>query len=214
MYGGLKDELLRAADGFRGWAHDNFPRARSAEWEAHYPEWIATYDVCTRLIQGSFHECWDDEMKQALLHLIARDNESEILMDVVAEDTDLLLTLAGDSLLSTEKDARWQFAERLGRLHERKTEAEALLLQFVRDDDEYVSRQALLGLGRFGSDRVEEHAEKAWGTGHEYQRMAVLYALYKVGSPDLPEYLTRAEADGRRFLIAHAARIRSGDIDR
>ena len=55
--------------------------------------------------------------------------------------------------------------------------------------------------------------EAAWegeGPMQEYQRMAVLAALAKIGSASLGDYLQRAETDGRQYLQAYAATIRAG----
>lgn len=215
MHDDVKRQLLLAADRFRAWARDTYPNARFGEWETTYEGWDAVYESVTRFIRGYHYDRWDSVERQALLYLIARDNESELLVDVLAEDPARLLALARDAVVSTENEARCQIAERLGNLRENREEATALLVQFAQDeqDDEYVRRRALLALGRLGSDEVHGLVEKAWSTGLEYQRVAVLHVLYALGSPSLPEYLARADADGREHLVANAARIRSGKVD-
>jgi hypothetical protein len=42
--------------------------------------------------------------------------------------------------------------------------------------------------------------------------MAVLYALWKLDAPQLEDYLTRTDADGRQRLVEYAARVRSGAL--
>jgi hypothetical protein len=105
----LKQLLLREADCFRDWASrawaNRDAEPLSAEWETEYEEWSAIYDAFTRYVQGCPHGHWDDEVKVTLLYLIARDNESEFLLDVLAQDVDAFLALAGDAVASEERDA-------------------------------------------------------------------------------------------------------------
>lgn len=85
----------------------------------------------------------------------------------------------------------------------------ALLIHFAYDADEYVSRRALIALGKLKSERTEQLAERAWQTGHEYQRIAALWALKDVGSSKLGDYLLQAEEDGREYVVRNAIEIRA-----
>jgi HEAT repeat protein len=88
-----------------------------------------------------------------------------------------------------------------------KTSAEALLLILVNDEDEYVSRRALLALGALKSLHAESLAEKAWLSGHEYQRIAALWVLKDIASSKLAEYVLLAGEDGRKYLVNNAREI-------
>ena len=137
--------------------------------------------------------------------MIARDNEVGLLADEVPAAR--LVSLAQSALESKERDAKWQLVIRLKKL-QWKTEIEQLLLAFVKDVDEYVRRRALLTLADCKSEHTERLAEIAWQSGDEYQRIAALHALYKVGSGLLPGYLQLADTDGRQFVVMRARDIR------
>ncbi len=77
-----------------------------------------------------------------------------------------LLALAKVGLQSAEQDARWQLADALGSsqgAHEE--EVLPILEAYAADHDEYVSRRALLALGRRRSPIAEALAQRAWGRG-------------------------------------------------
>jgi HEAT repeat protein len=128
----------------------------------------------------------------------------------LAKQPDDLLCLADRAVNSPETDAKWQIATELGKLGADAPQVESLLLRNMRDDVEYVRRRALLGLADMGSSRVDELVASPWESGDEFQQMAVLYALWKVGSPLSEHYLTLAEAAPSTYLAEYAARIPSG----
>jgi len=78
----------------------------------------------------------------------------------------------------------------------------------VVDEDEYVKRCALISLGELKSSKSESLAERAWHTGHEYQRMAALEVLDKISSSKLAIYLKEAMEDGRPHLVKTARKIK------
>ncbi len=100
-------------------------------------------------------------------------------------------------------------AVELGALHEQKNAAELILIGFVHDEDEYVSRRALLSLAKMKSDRTESLVERAWGTGHLYQRIAALSTLQTVSSKKLREYVEKAYENGREYVVQNARKIES-----
>ena len=180
------------------------------EWECNYEEWGAIYEACDHFFRHHSIQEWNQEAIDTIFYIIARDNESQFLSSKLAEQPNRLLYLAENCLLATEADARWQIAVELGNLSERLSEAEPILLRLTNDVDEYVRRQALMALGRLQSPQVENLAAIAWNREEqwqEYQRMAVLSALRDTHSPLLSHYLEKAEADGRQYLTAYAAKI-------
>jgi len=142
-----------------------------------------------------------------LIYVIARDNEIEYLVEYLARSEASLILLARHIASSTESDAKWQVANRLGSVKALKSEAEELLLWLVKDDTEYVRRRALLALGALGSGYAESLAEQAWLSGDEYQQMAALEVFKLAGSHLLLPYAQRALQDSRPFLVAFANRI-------
>lgn len=198
--------LAREIARFERWAA-SLTGPRSGEWECGYSHWPARYTAVDRMIAAVEVEHVSNADVSHLLQCLARDNECEHIAKQLDVHPGLLFVLAQAALASVEPDAKWQLAERLGRRDDRREEAEHLLLQFVRDDDEYVSRRALLALSRLGSRQTETLAGQAWATGHEYQRIAAQWALGAVASPRLAEYLALARQDGRPFLLHNAMEL-------
>lgn len=205
----LFQALDAEVDRFRAWAA-TFPVAeRSGEWETFYPNWEELYNAFFAVVSATAYQDWNETTASALLYAIARDNEGQHLAEYLGDDPDKLLYLAERAVSAGERDTKWQLAEQLGTLEpQRQPAAEALLLCFVRDEDEYVRRRALLALARIGASHVEELARLAWEDGHEYQRIAALCALDMVESPLLAEYAARPEANSGEILATYAAFIR------
>lgn len=194
---------------FKQWAAGISPDTRSGEWECDYPEWKRFWAAAKCLVETVPTATWTEATTEDFVYALARDNEVEVIADDLGSRSDALLTLAARAIHSVETDAKWQIAAKLGDLNEHKLEAEALLIHLVQDADEYVSRRSLLALGRLKSGKAELFAESAWQTGHEYQRIAALWALKDVGSSKLNDYLLLADEDGRDYVVRNATEIRA-----
>ena len=194
---------------FKNWANDYPERERSGEWECDYNDWDALYKSVLDFLLSSQDCEWTDSEINDLLYALARDNEMEYLAKELARDTNRLLKLAFYAIQSSESDAKWQLAVQLGVAGCPKEDAESLLLHFVEDENEYVKRRTLLSLGILKSSKAESLAERAWATGHEYQRIAALWVLKYIASSKLPEYLQRAKKDGRKYVIQNALEIQN-----
>lgn len=153
----------------------------------------------------SINDHWTDREVNDILYVMSWDNECEDLADEIEEKPDVLMKLANLALDSSEDDAKWQLADRLGNLSNKP--AESLLLKFVNDKDEYVRRRALIALGRMNSPHAEALAEKSWETGQEYQRIAALWVLNDISSSKLAAYLQKAIEDGRHIVVTNAHQI-------
>ena len=180
---------------------------RLGEWECDYSDWGPLLKAAELLLQTVPVGTWTDAMVKDFLYALARDNEAEFIACELASRSETLLLLAAQAIRSDEPDAKWQIAAQLGDLHGSAQEAEALLIHLVQDVDEYVSRRALGALGKLKSVSTEAFAERAWRTGHEYQRIAALWALKDVGSSKLCDYLRQAEEDGREYVVRNAKEI-------
>jgi long-subunit acyl-CoA synthetase (AMP-forming) len=205
MFKNLKEQIEQ----FRAWANTYPIEQCSGEWECDYDEWNLLYASFAKFLQDCPVEEWNQEVIQDVLYIIARDNEMEIMISDLAQNANRLLVVAV-AALSSERDAKWQIAAKLGTMSSHLQEAELLLLKFVEDDEEYVRRHALLALGRIRSEHVELLAEQIWNREEEwqeYQRMAVLDALLQVNSPLLKEYLLKAVEDGRQHLVAYSSKL-------
>jgi len=204
--------FVEAVLAFRSWA-DRYPVGqRSGEWECDYKHWPEITSTFTALLDLGAPQLWDASTVESLLYILARDNEMEMLKEELIARPDHLLALAREALHSTERDARWQLADALGSVELLAFEVEPLLEQLFHDEDEYVSRRALLALARRRSEKAEPLAFRAWSTEHEYQRIAALEVFSARNSPLLASYLDLAQRDGRQYLVnfANALRLKQG----
>ena len=200
----LRDEVRK----FKAWAEMCPVETRAAGWECDYDGWEGLRAAALALLSSGSPDHWSPADVDDLLYVIARDNEMENLIDQAANMPETFLRLAELSLKSSESDARWQFAARLGNLHAHKAQGETILLHLADDQNEYVARRALLALGELRSDATEALAERAWSTGLEYQRMAALTVLAQIGSIKLDDYIERAISDGRKYLAGRAMQLK------
>ncbi|WP_321849540.1 HEAT repeat domain-containing protein [Burkholderia diffusa] len=198
--------LHEQVEKFREWAALYPVRQRSVEWECEYGHWEALWDASLAVVDSLAPAAWTATACADLLYAIARDQALEHISSMLWTQPDALLALARASIDASEPNAKWQLAARLGGLgsHAAEAEAEALLLRLVDDEDEYVRRRALLALGALKSTHAEALAERAWHTGHEYQRIAALWVLKNIQSGKLVQYVKLAEADGREYVVRNA----------
>lgn len=187
---------------FKKWAEKN--PGRRGEWEFYYLYWESLYSASFEFIENlNINNLMPHEIED-LIYVIGRDNEAERLIEFLTENEEIFLLLASSAITTKDIDAKWQFAHYLGEINRRKEEAESLLLKYVQDPNEYVSRRALMALANMGSSFTEELCTKAWETDDEYQRIAVLYSLNKIKSSSLEIYLSKAFDDGRKYLFENA----------
>lgn len=192
---------------FKEWA-DSYPAdQRIGEWECDYDQWPALWAAAIAVLNSVASSEWSEECCTNMLYAIARDNEVEYIADEFAGKPDTVFKLARLAVDSTESDAKWQLAEHLGTLSTGRDEAERLLLLFVDDKDEYVSRRSLVALGALKSIHAEALAERAWLTGHEYQRIAALWVLKDVAPSKLKQYAQMAMLDGRTVVVHNAREV-------
>jgi HEAT repeat protein len=214
LFGTAEARFVEAVSAFRNWA-DCYPvDQRSSEWECDYEQWPAITRTFAAFLDSGVPQLWHASTVETLLYIFARDNEMEILKQELIIRPVHLLAVARIGLHSTEPDARWQLADALGRVELTASEVEPLLAQFFHDENEYVSRRALLALARRRSKEAEPLALRAWSTEHEYQRMAALEALFACNSPLLSSYLDLAQCDGRQHLVNFVNELRSRQAQR
>ena len=157
---------------FKEWA-DLYPiHHRTGEWECEYDQWPPLWAAAIAVLNSLESSKWMNECCENMLYAIARDNEAGYIAGELEARPGVLFELARIAVDSSEPDAKWQLAARLGMLTTDRDEAERLLLRFVDDHNEYVSRRSLIALGTLKSIHAEALAERAWLTGHEYQRIA------------------------------------------
>ena len=198
------EALQEEVEKFNAWAALFPPHQRTGEWECGYDHWQSLWDAAIAVLESVPPNAWSERCRANLLYAIARDNEMEWISGQLAGKPDALLELARLAIDSSEPDAKWQVAVQLGALSTNREEGELLLLRLVDDEDEYVSRRALLALGALKSQHAERLAERAWRTGHEYQRIASLWVLKDVAPSKLMHYVRLADEDGRKFVVENA----------
>lgn len=198
------DSLQEEVERFKEWAALYPIHQRTGEWECDYGQWQPLWAAAIAVLESLPPSAWTEKCCANLLYAIARDNEVESIAGALEGKPDALLELARLAIESSERDAKWQLAARLGPLAADKLEAEMLLLRLVDDEDEYVSRRSLLALGAMKSVHAEPLAERAWLTGHEYQRIAALWVLKDVAPSKLAQYVRLAREDGRKFIVENA----------
>ncbi|WP_165252141.1 HEAT repeat domain-containing protein [Paludisphaera soli] len=219
-------DLMTEIRRFRDWAGDDPPATRSqegllvhadGEWESDYPHWTDLYAAVMEHMSARPRERWSAEELQAVLYALARDNEDEHLVwEIRAHHPATLIALASAVLAGGEFDARWQLADQLGFLDRDAGDVERLLLDFARDEDEYIRRRAIKSLARLGCPAAEHLALEAWHRPHENQqwaRMVALDCLRRIGSPHLEPLLAEAERDERPHLRDFAARMRQRRVE-
>lgn len=209
MIASLPESLNEQVLNFKRWA-SSLPVPHHGEWESDYAEWPALWSAAKSVLKSVPAVDWTEACIANLVYAIARDNSAELIMDALPGNPDAALKLARFAADSSEADAKWQLATQLGTLSAHKQDAEAILLRMVDDESEYVRRRSLLALGILKSRHAEALAEKAWLTGHEYQRTAALAALKDLNSAKLGDYIKKATEDGRPFVV-QAAR-EAGDV--
>jgi len=202
----MQHPLFTHINQFKQWALEHYPLLQDelyGEWESEYEEWNEIYTSFHSFLAQSHPSQWSKEEKDELLYIIARDNDSGILASNRTEEA--LIVITEHSLQQGTRDSKWQLVTELPRLNNKQAAA-SLVEAMVTDEDEYVSRRALMELATINPAKVEHYASIFWnrtlfGNNNEYQRMAVLNALNRIKSPQLPHYIQLAKEDGRDYLL-------------
>lgn len=204
-------KFVDAALAFRQRAKEHPAELEAGEWGASYDEWewASLTSAFCNLLDSTEPSDWDEQLVGLALYVLARDSDAEILQDELVARPAHLLALAKVAPRSSEPDARWQIAAALGIVSADKATVELMLEPLLQDSDEYVSRRALIALTQQGSEKLDYWAERAWKTGHEYQRMVALDSFLAAKSTLLTYYLAHAEIDGREHLVRKASAMRA-----
>ena len=210
-------KLYKEIELFKKWASKHYPECDeehdNGEWEfgvnSHFDEMVS---AARGVITNIDFEDADENLIDAMLFVVARDNESEILADELLKHEGWFSLLATRSLDSKYINARWQFAKRVGEVDCCKK----LVYEFIKSDDEYTSRMALQTMADISPDKAEEYAVLFWNRGKyeegsyedEYQKIMVLHVLYRIKSKKLEEYLDKAMLSSYIHLKNNAEEIR------
>ena len=212
----MTKKLYKEIHKFIRWADRNYPdwgeENDNGEWEfgcgSHFDQ---MYEAAMNIISDVESKDADEKLINALLFVIARDNESENLADELIEHKEWFDLLAVKSAGSKYINAQWQFAKRLDKCDS----SENLIYEFIESNDEYTSRMALQTMAEIDAEQAEKYAVKFWNRGKypfgsyedEYQKIMVLHVLNTVGSDMLAEYLSKAKSMPYKWLKENAERI-------
>lgn len=171
------------------------------EWETEYESWPALRQAAAAALADS--RIGDAEI-ELLVYALARDNECELIKEMLAEHAGNGIRVARAAMASHDLDARWQVADFLGQVD--TEEARALLRRLVADADEYVRRRALLAISRADPECAEQTAWRWLSSEHEYSRLAALAVLHDLRSRNLPLALDRLRDDPSEHVRDAVAR--------
>lgn len=167
----------------------------NGEWEIGIDQWDRMCSAYLKIIENYNAECATEPLVNDMLYVIARDSECSHLLVETLKYPDWFEVLCRHSVKTDYYNARWQFAEQLGK-YQGKSNIKNLLFQFIESGDEYTERMALHSLCEHFPERVEEYAVKFWERNiykeDEYQKIMALYALHKIQSPLLNEYILKS----------------------
>ena len=198
---------------FRAWAATL--SGHFGEWECDYDGWEAIYKGVGEFLSHSVPKNWDSAEVEDLLYIVARDNEGEVIANMLREiNPEITFRLALQSLMSSDPDGRWQIADVLDQWP-RDERTEPLLLRFMEDEAEYVRRRALQSLARIGSAQTESLALREWNREDENQqwsRMNALRCWHHIKSSRLETHLREAEASPYSHLPEFARKLRNGEL--
>lgn len=191
----LAEEVSR----FREWAATQ--PGTYGEWECDYPHWPALYAATTQALEDGSWRAQPD----AIVYVLARDNECEAIRAELRARPALLRELAPGIVAAGEPDARWQLAQTLGELAVEW--GAALLAELAVDPAEYVRRRALLAMGVSRHPRAEHFARLAWSSGEEYPQIAALHVLHDLAVTDMDALFAEARQSAHGYLRASAMKL-------
>ncbi|MBD5779965.1 hypothetical protein IEN85_10740 [Pelagicoccus sp. NFK12] len=180
--------IISEAQRFKEWANQFPVHGRYGEWETEYENWGPVYSCIEKWIESPD---WSQEAIEALLYLLARDNEVMNIRYQLGDHPEIAIELAKRSLKSKESCAKWQIVECIGNLEH--PEIDQLLYQLYFDRDYYVQRRCMMESAKRKSLFTREMIELSWSTHDEYQMICVLWSLHWLKAPDLPDFLSVAK---------------------
>ena len=192
---------------FHRWADQSVPDnalRTSGEWECEYPYWPKLYAA----VRSTLAQPLSDAEEDQVLFALARDNEAEVILGLLASSSSHVLALATRALHASDPDARWQAAVALARAA--PPGAIPVLRLFLSDSNEYVRRRTLLALARLDATLAEPAAIQWLSASPEYSRMAALVVLQIVGSPRLEAALSALANDPSEVVRNRVHLIRAG----
>ncbi len=197
-------DLHAEVEKFKQWAppYEN----TSGEWECEYEGWRDLWAAAESVIERFENGAIPSDVAGDLLYAIARDNETEHLRKRLVDAPGLLFHLAAYSVAYHDPCAKWQIAVSVAEAN--LVNAADLICHFLKDDDEYVRRRALLAFAPFSPAEAESIAILNLSDAFEYTRIAALHVLHDIGSSHFEEALSRLENDQNEYVRANVEQLR------
>lgn len=140
--------VFKEIEKFKSWAIT--ANKSFGEWETEYPDWDRIYSAIRQIIRENPIAEWSEQIINDVLYILARDNECEIIINILKDEPNQLIFLANKALIYSDYNARWQIAFGLGELEINNDEVKSLLNRFSYDENEYVRRRAVFALNKKG----------------------------------------------------------------
>lgn len=190
-------------------------RDDNGEWEIGLPEFDEMYTVIFYIIENAPYAEATDQMLDDMLFGIARDNECSCIVNTLLDYPEWYSVLCRKSLSTDYLNAKWQFAESL-KDYKGQDNLHELIYEFLKVDDEYTERLALMSLAYIYPDKAEKYAVDFWHRDkykdndyeNEYQKIMVLHVLYIIGSDKLNNYLDLADETEYCYLKDNSKKLR------
>ena len=213
MINEFEKELHIKVDAFKIWAKINHPEITedndNGEW-CFCDEFEKMYVYALNVIQKCPVSNATNQMIDDLLYAIARDNECEIIVQVLGDYNEWFELLCRNSLKAPYTNAKWQFAKRL-KDYKGDDDLKKIIFEFLSTGDEYTERLALQSLAYIYPEQAEKYAIEFWNRNKyeydEYQKIMVLHVLYQIHSTNLETYLKMAENSCYEYLKINAQEI-------
>lgn len=175
----------------------------NGEWEIGHRQWEDMNRIYRKIIEQYAPESVAQELIDDMLYIIARDSECSHLLIETLQHPQWFEALRRHSIATDCCNARWQFAEQIGSYKE-KSDLKDLLFCFIESGEEYTERMALQSMCEHFPEHAEAYAVKFWNRNiykeDEYQKIMALYALHRIKSPLLEEYIAKARETNYRYL--------------
>ncbi|MCM1398534.1 MAG: hypothetical protein NC225_03510 [Clostridium sp.] len=201
----------RADKDYPHWSESN----DNGEWEIGLFEFDEMCSVIFDIIESASYAEATEQMLDDMLFGIARDNECSRIVNRLIDYSGWYSVLCRKSLSTDYRNAKWQFAESL-KDYKGQDNLRELIYEFLKIDDEYTERLALMSLAYIYPEQAEKYAIDFWHRdkykdddyGNEYQKIMVLHVLHTIGSDKLNEYLDLADQSKYRYLKENSKRLR------
>lgn len=193
----IKIKLKDLVSNFTKWLSENYSQQNIRDLlfdDTGYPYWNEIEDFYSELLEKDLIKTLDNEDKENLLYLIARNwdcgrmiawlSTGEQLSGLghLKEDDfiNLSKTLSGINKVEFD-DAKCQFVSSFKKFSFLTKEIEEILLTFYNEKNEYTKRLALISLGKLGYSEIKKLIKISWETvDDEYQKIGCLYLIHEI----------------------------------